>query len=82
MSITLVYLSIVFLPEQDETAATINDFVVFHSDSRVCVYCVCADPERDLIVAAIAKNPDRRGTAMQSVQPEEVSIVRIAKNHS
>src|SRR5437762_1750603 len=74
--------SLVLLSEQDETAATINDFVVIHSDPRTCVYCICADPERNINVLAIAKDPDRRRPALKSVEPEEVPIVRVTEQPS
>jgi hypothetical protein len=46
------------------------------------MYHVGADPKPDIWVGAIAKNPNGRRPAMQSIEPEEVSIVRVAKKEA
>jgi hypothetical protein len=70
------------LSEQRETTAALNQYVVFESNSRSRIYCICADSKRRIGVSAIAKDPDRRGTAMQSVQLEEISVMRVAEKHT
>ena len=64
---SLIWRNLVLLlpfPEQYKAAAAINDLVVFHFDPGGWVYFVRADPERNNIVGAIAKHPNRSRSPM------------------
>ena len=70
---------LLLFPEQNETAATINQCVVFRINFGPHAYSILADPERDVVVGAIAKHPHGRRPVVQAVQPEKVSVLRIAE---
>ena len=63
MPAALGFSLLALLLEQNETAAMIDDPAVLHSHSRVCIYTVCADPERDIIIGTVTQDPNGRGTA-------------------
>ena len=62
---------LLLFPEQEETAATINQCVVFRINF--------GPHARDIFLLAIAKDPHGPRPVVQAVQPEKVSVLRIAE---
>ena len=60
----------------------IKECVVFDTNSRFCIYRRWADPKGAVAVGAIAENPNRRRPVIQSIQPEQVSVMRVAEQPS